>query len=82
MKNYTLVFDDIILNQLKKLGKEADLREIVSKMLDKIEELYPYAGRLLDVKLHIYEVKRKHPQSDYIIRLQNLKKKPMFLSTK
>lgn len=39
MSNYNLVFDEIILKQLKKLERDARTREIVSKVLDKIEEL-------------------------------------------
>jgi len=61
MESYTLVFDKVILNQLKKLGKEAHLRKIISKILDKIEILGPRAGKLLDTKLQIYEIKMKHP---------------------
>jgi len=30
-------------------------------MLDKIEELGPNSGKLLDSKLFLYEVKNKHP---------------------
>jgi len=30
-------------------------------MLDKIEEFGPRAGKLLDSKLFIYEIKNKHP---------------------
>ena len=61
MGDYTLVFDEVILNQLKKLEKDKHTKEIVSKILDKIEEYGPNAGRLLDSRLKIYEVKRKHP---------------------
>jgi|SRR3989344_1613375 len=61
MSNYTLVFDDVILNQLGKLKNDAHTREIISKILDKIEELGPNAGKLIDVRLKLYEVKRKHP---------------------
>jgi len=61
MKNFQLVFDKIILKQLKKAGRNNALKIILSKMLDKIEELGPDAGKLLDSKLHIYEVKMKSP---------------------
>ena len=60
MENYNLVFDEVILNHLKKLEKDACTKEIISKILDKIEELGPDAGNLLDSRLKIYEVKRKH----------------------
>ena len=61
MARYNLVFDEIILKQLKDLSKNKGLKEIISKILDKIEELGPNAGNLLDSKLHIYEIKRKSP---------------------
>ncbi len=61
MVNYTLVFDWVMLEQLKKLEKDAHTKEIISKILDKIEELGPNAGNLIDPRLKIYEVKRKHP---------------------
>src|SRR3989344_1423622 len=57
MARYNLVFDEIILKQLKDLSKNKGLKEIISKILDKIEELGPNAGNLLDSKLHIYEMK-------------------------
>lgn len=58
---FEIIFDDVILRQLKKLGKDRELRERISKMLDRIEELGPRAGKLLDSKLAIYEVKSKRP---------------------
>ena len=61
MGEYNLVFDEVMLNQLKKLEKDAHTKEIISKILDKIEELGPNAGSLIDSRLKIYEVKRKHP---------------------
>jgi|TARA_B100001971_G_C17999770_1_gene436674 mRNA-degrading endonuclease RelE of RelBE toxin-antitoxin system len=60
-KEYTLIFDDIILKQMKKLGKNPVLKELLSKMFDKIELLGPLAGKLLDSRLHIYEIKSHHP---------------------
>lgn len=61
MSNYQIIFDDVILRQLKKLGRDINIRQIISKIFDKIEELGPYAGELIDSKLKIYKVKRKHP---------------------
>ncbi len=58
---FALIFDEVMLTQLKKLGKNQDLKGRISKMLDKIEELGPRAGELLDAKLGIYEVKSKRP---------------------
>lgn len=61
MKNFNLVFDEIILKQLKKAERNNALKIILSKMLDKLEELGPRAGKLLDSRLHIYEIKLKNP---------------------
>jgi mRNA-degrading endonuclease RelE of RelBE toxin-antitoxin system len=58
---FQIIFDDVMLNQLRKLGKNQELKSRISKMLDKIEELGPRAGKLLDAKLGIYEVKSKRP---------------------
>jgi len=60
-KKYELVFDDIILKQLKKAGKNQQVRMILSKMLDKITLLGPLAGDLIDSKLFLYEMKSKRP---------------------
>lgn len=56
-----LTFDEVMLKQLKHLGTDANLRNLISKMLDKLEELGPEAGKLLDSHLLIYEVKMKRP---------------------
>ena len=61
MKNFKLVFDEVMLRQLKKAGQNNALKKILSKIFDKIENLGPRAGKLLDSRLHIYEVKLKHP---------------------
>ena len=58
---YEIVFDDIILKQLKKAGKNKFLRNILDKIFDKIENLGPRAGVLIDPQLKIYEVKMKRP---------------------
>lgn len=60
-KRFTLVFDELMLEQLKKLGKNEKTRTILTKMLDKLELLGPRAGKLIDSKLHLYEMKAKHP---------------------
>lgn len=60
-KKYTLIFDDIILKQLQKEAPHNHVKEIFTKMLDKIELLGLYAGELRDSKLFLYEVKNKHP---------------------
>ena len=58
---YTLVFDEIILKQLKKAGKDKTTKNILTRMFDKLELLGPYVGELLDSKLFIYEMKNKRP---------------------
>jgi hypothetical protein len=58
---YQLIFDSVILKQLKKAGKDHKTREILAKMLDKLELIGPYAGELIDSRLLLYEVKSKHP---------------------
>ena len=59
--NYTLVFDDVMIKQLKKAAKNQHIKEILTKMLDKLELSGPDAGELLDSQLSLYEVKIKHP---------------------
>ena len=60
-KKYTLVFDDVIIKQLKKAGKNQHIKNILTKMLDKLEYSGADAGDLLDSQLFIYEIKNKHP---------------------
>ena len=61
INNYPLIFDEVMIKQLKKVAKNQSVKEILIKMLDKIEERGPDAGELLDSRLFIYEVKNKHP---------------------
>ena len=58
---YEIIFDEVILKQLRKVGKKLEVREALSRMLDKIEEKGPDAGNLIDSKLRIYELKQKRP---------------------
>src|SRR3989338_7005144 len=60
-ERYTLVFDDVMMKQLKKAAKSQHIKEILTKMLDKLENLGPDAADLLDSQLSIYEIKIKHP---------------------
>ena len=60
-KAYTLVFDAVMLAQLKKLGENKPLRALLGKMFDKMELLGPRAGQLIDSQLFLYEMKAKHP---------------------
>ena len=59
--NYNLVFDDVMIKQLKKAAKNQHIKQILTKMLDKLELSGPDAGELLDSQLSLYEVKIKHP---------------------
>ena len=61
MSDYRLIFDDIILKQLKQAANNKQIKEILSKILDKIEELGPNAGNLIDSHLFLYEIKLKSP---------------------
>ena len=56
---YEIKFDDILLDQLKKVDESE--KKILSKMFDKIEEKGPKAGKMIDSKLFIYEMKNKRP---------------------
>ena len=58
---YDLVFDSVIIKQLKKSSKNKNIKMIISKMLNKIGSQGPFAGKLLDSKLLIYEIKNNHP---------------------
>jgi len=60
-KRYRLIFDDAIIKQLKKAAKNQLIKQILSKMLDKLELGGPYLGELLDSQLFIYELKNKRP---------------------
>ncbi|HZX20500.1 MAG TPA: hypothetical protein VFF13_05795 [archaeon] len=61
MENFTLVFSEEMLKQLKQLEKERDTKERILKMFGKIEEKGSDAGKLLDYGLALYEVKSKRP---------------------
>ena len=61
MNKYVLIFDKVIIKQLQQAAKNNHIKQILTKMLNKIELLGPNAGKLLDSRLFIYEVKSKHP---------------------
>ena len=61
MEKYTLIFDEVILKQLKKAAKNNQVKEILQTMLDEIEHKGPSVGKLLDSHLFIYEMKSLHP---------------------
>jgi len=59
--SYELVFDKEMIRQLQELARNKGIKDILVKMLDKIEVMGPRAGKLLDVRMGIYEVKAKSP---------------------
>ena len=61
MEKFDLVFDEIISKQLRKIAKNLQVKKILSKMFDKLEYRGPSAGKLLDSRLFVYEMKTKHP---------------------
>jgi len=61
VSKFILVFDDVMVKQLRKVSKNKDLKVLISKMLDRLELLVPLAGELLDPKLFLYEIKNMRP---------------------
>lgn len=61
MTKYKLIFGKSILKKLQKIEKKADIKNLVVKMLNKIEEKGPNAGKLLDSVVNLYEIKSKNP---------------------
>ena len=60
-RQYELIFDRIVVRQLRKSCKDGQVRLIISKMLDKLEIVGPLAGKLLDPKIMLYEMKNISP---------------------
>lgn len=58
---FQLVFDEVMLSQLKKLGRDKHVRDLLAKLFDKMQSLGPRAGELVDSQLGLYEMKVKHP---------------------
>ena len=56
----SLVFDRVMVKQLRKVAEDENLKSALTKMLDIIES-NPGRGKLLDSKLQIYEIRRKRP---------------------
>lgn len=61
MKRYKIIFGWSVLKKFKKIEKKKDIKELLTKMFDKIEEKGPDAGKLLDSALNLYEIKSKKP---------------------
>lgn len=60
-KAFTLIFDDVMVKELKKAAKNGHIKSILASMLDKLELFGHDAGKLLDSELFLYEIKSKHP---------------------
>ena len=73
-KNYSIVFDEVILKQMKKLGKNPFLKNLLTKMFDRIELLGGDAGNLIDSRLHIYEIKNMRPPMRLYFKIVEPKK--------
>lgn len=54
---YTLIFDKVILKQLRQAAKNRPVKEILIKMLDRIEEGGSNAGKVLDSTFQLFEIK-------------------------
>lgn len=71
---YGLIFDEEILKHLKKIANKNDIKKVVSNILDKIECMGGDAGKLIDSKLFIYEIKMKNPPLRIYYKIINDKK--------
>ena len=67
--NYKLIFDKIILKQLQKTNKTNKI--ILNKIFNKLEEKGSTAGKLIDNKYQLYEIKMKRPPLRVYFRMKN-----------
>jgi len=58
---FELVFDEVIVKQLQKAAKNQQVKDVLTRLLDRIEQSGPDAGELLDSKLFLYEMKSLRP---------------------
>ncbi|MDP3728244.1 MAG: hypothetical protein Q8R18_02200 [bacterium] len=75
---YALVFDEVILKQLKQAAKNNQIKVILKKILDRIEKEGPNAGKLVDSQLFLYEIKLKTPPLRLYFR-HSLSKSEMYI---
>lgn len=59
--NYLVVFDEVIKSSLEKIILKGEYRQIIKQWLDKLEDIGPKAGKLLDNHVWLYEIKNKRP---------------------
>lgn len=58
---YKIIFDRVIVEQLRELARNRHLKQRINKLFDRLELKGPDAGKLIDFKLHIYDLKTKKP---------------------
>lgn len=61
MPSYEIVFDKVILKQLKKTRNNKHIERLLTNIFDRLEEQGPVLGKCIDSQLHLYEIKLKHP---------------------
>ena len=58
---FELVFDEVMIKQLQKAARNQQVKDVLVRLLDRLENLGPDAGELLDSKLFLYEMKSIRP---------------------
>lgn len=61
MTLYTVVFDEVVKEQIEKALTKGNIKAIIKQWLDDLEKHGPNAGKLLDNHIWLYEMKSKHP---------------------
>jgi mRNA-degrading endonuclease RelE of RelBE toxin-antitoxin system len=60
-EKYQIIFDRVIAKQLRKISKNSSLKRVMAKIIGKIEIKGENAGKSLDLKYNLYEIKLKRP---------------------
>lgn len=60
-KRSKTIFGENSSKQVKKLSKDKKTKQIITRLLDKLELSAGSVGRLIDSKKSIYEIKNKRP---------------------
>jgi len=60
-QRYALIFDDVMIKQLKQAAKNQNIKQIITNWLNELESDGHLAGKLLDSKLHLYEMRINNP---------------------
>lgn len=61
MAEYEVSYDPKFEKQFDKISKNKHLVDLLSKLIKRIRLLGPDAGKLIDAKMSIYEIKMKRP---------------------